>query len=60
MIDCEIDAKLKMELAKMIMKYAKDRSKTPATSYSRTINAALKDAFEKGVDKKVLNAAKEK
>lgn len=58
MIDGEIDARLKIELAKLIMKCAKDRCKTPSTSYSRILNTALKEAFMKGVDNKILNAAK--
>ena len=60
MIDSETDARLKMELAKFIMKCAKDRLKTASGSYSRILNAALKEAFMKGVDRKIIKDAKEK
>ncbi len=60
MIDGEVDARLKMELAKLIMKCAKDRCKTPSTSYSRVLNSSLKESFMKEYDKKILKDAKPK
>lgn len=58
MISAKIDARLKMDLAKEITLCAKNQCKLPSTSYSRIINDTLTKAFEKGIDKKVINAAK--
>ena len=59
MITEEIDSKIKMDLAKEIMKCAKDRCNNTASSYSKIINVIIAQEFEKGTDKKILNAAKE-
>lgn len=54
MLDDEIDAEIKFELARMIAHLAKSNSKLPSTSYSRIINIVLAKAFEKGIDKKII------
>ncbi len=58
MISAAVDAKIKMDLAKEITVCAKQQCKLPSTSYSRIINDTLKKAFEKGIDKKIINATK--
>lgn len=60
MLDDDIDAEIKYDLARVIAQAAKSKSKLPSTSYSRMINVALVKAFEKGIDKKIIaDATKE-
>lgn len=54
MLDDEIDAQLKFDLAREIEMCAKNKCKLPSTSYSRVINIALHKAIEKGIDKKII------
>ena len=54
MLDDEIDAQVKYDLAKKIALSAKSNSRLPSTSYSRMINVSLVKAFEKGIDKKII------
>jgi len=58
MISAAVDAKLKLDLAKEITICAKNQCKLPSTSYSRIINETIKKAFQKGIDKKIINAQK--
>jgi len=58
MIEDELDARLKMDLAKAIMNCAKIKCTANATSYSRILNEILAKEFEKGTDKKIVSAKK--
>ena len=58
MMDGEVDSRIKMDLAKAIMNCAKVKCTANATSYSRVLNEILAKEFEKGTDKKIINAAK--
>lgn len=58
MLGEKMDTKIKMDMANTIKQLAKQRSKSPSTSYSRIVNNALVHAFEKGYDKKLISDAK--
>lgn len=59
MITEELDSRIKMDLAKEIMRCAKDRCTNTASSYSKIINVIMAQEFEKGTDKKIISAARE-
>ena len=55
-----LDSLIKIDLAKEIMKCAKDRCTKNASSYSKIINEAIAEELAKGTDKKILKDAKER
>ena len=57
MIDHEVHAKLLSEYSKTLKKSAESGEYREATSYSRIFNEAIKAAFEKGIDKKIIRDA---
>ena len=54
MIDGEIFSKLQLDLAKEIKECAQTGDNDYSPSFSRVINRCLQDAFDSGLDKKVL------
>lgn len=57
LIEEKVNAKLQHQLAKNIMDGAKRPTADSSTSFSRVLNDAIKEAFEKGIDKKILSDA---
>ena len=54
MIDADIFSKLQLDLAKEIKECAQTGDGDYSPSFSRIINRCLQDAFDSGLDKKVL------
>ena len=53
LIEKNVNTKLQHNLAKNIMDGTKHPDDKASTSFSRVLNDAIKEAFEKGIDKNV-------
>ena len=54
MIDDEVFVKLQMDLSKEIRECAEDGDASYSPSFSRMVNRSLEEAFDKGIDKKII------
>lgn len=54
MIDKDLDKVIKYAFASEIIKNADEGIAVPNMNYSRMLNNIIRDAFKKGLDKKVL------